>query len=125
MRYLLGFFSCCLLEAARAFIYGLVAGGELDVPIEADVSFGTIVEACGFVSIPKSIGKDIEMNWDRVAGNWKQMKGKAKEKWAKLTNDDLTYVDGKRDQLVGRIQERYGIQKDIAEKQLKEWESTL
>jgi uncharacterized protein YjbJ (UPF0337 family) len=74
---------------------------------------------------PKSIGKDIEMNWDRVAGNWKQMKGKAKEKWAKLTDDDLTYVDGKRDQLLGRIQERYGIQKDIAEKQLKEWESTL
>ena len=71
------------------------------------------------------MGKDIEMNWDRVAGNWKQMKGKAKEKWAKLTDDDLTYVDGKRDQLVGRIQERYGIQKDIAEKQLKEWESTL
>jgi uncharacterized protein YjbJ (UPF0337 family) len=66
-----------------------------------------------------------EMNWDTVAGNWKQMKGKAKQKWAKLTDDDLTYIDGKRDQLIGRIQERYGVQKDIAEKQLKEWEGTL
>jgi uncharacterized protein YjbJ (UPF0337 family) len=65
------------------------------------------------------------MNTDTVAGNWKQINGKAKQKWAKLTDDDLTYVDGKRDQLLGRIQERYGIQKDIAEKQLKEWESTL
>ena len=65
------------------------------------------------------------MNWDTVAGNWKQMKGRAKQKWAKLTDDDLTYIDGKREQLLGRIQERYGIQKDIAEKELKDWERTL
>src|SRR6516162_9021677 len=66
-----------------------------------------------------------EMNWDTMAGNWKQMKGKAKQKWAKLTDDDLTYIDGKREQLLGRIQERYGIQKDIAERELKDWERTL
>jgi len=65
------------------------------------------------------------MNWDTVAGNWKQVKGQAKQKWAKLTDDDLTYIDGKRDQLLGRIQERYGIQKDAAEKELKDWERTL
>lgn len=62
------------------------------------------------------------MNWDRATGDWKQLKGKVKQKWAKLTDDDLTYVDGKRDELLGRIQERYGIAKDQAEKQLKEWE---
>jgi uncharacterized protein YjbJ (UPF0337 family) len=60
-----------------------------------------------------------------MSGNWKQMKGKAKQKWAKLTDDDLTYIDGKREQLLGRIQERYGIQKDVAEKELKEWERML
>jgi uncharacterized protein YjbJ (UPF0337 family) len=65
------------------------------------------------------------MNWNQAAGNWKQIKGKVKEKWGKLTDDDLAYVDGKRDQLLGRIQERYGIQKEAAEKQLKEWESAI
>ncbi len=65
------------------------------------------------------------MNWDQAAGNWKQIKGKVKAKWGKLTDDDLAYVDGKRDQLLGRIQERYGIQKEAAEKQLKEWESAI
>jgi uncharacterized protein YjbJ (UPF0337 family) len=62
------------------------------------------------------------VNWDRAAGDWKQLKGKVKQKWAKLTDDDLTYVDGQRDQLLGRLQERYGIAKDQAEKQVKEWE---
>jgi len=65
------------------------------------------------------------MNWDQVSGNWKQFRGKAKEKWAKLTDDDLTLAEGKRDQLLGRIQERYGIAKDEADKQVKEWENTL
>jgi uncharacterized protein YjbJ (UPF0337 family) len=65
------------------------------------------------------------MNWDRVSGNWKQFKGKAKQKWAKLTDDDLTYIDGKRDQFLGRIQERYGVAKDQAEKELAEWERSL
>ena len=65
------------------------------------------------------------MNRDQIVGNWKQLKGKAKEQWGKLTDDDLALIDGKRDQLVGRIQERYGIQKEIAEKQLREWEANL
>ncbi|MFG1173074.1 CsbD family protein [Erwiniaceae bacterium CAU 1747] len=63
------------------------------------------------------------MNNDEISGNWKQFKGKLKEQWGKLTDDDLTVVEGKRDQLVGKIQERYGYQKDEAEKELSEWES--
>ena len=64
------------------------------------------------------------MNKDQADGNCKQFKGKVKEKWGKLTDDDLTVVEGKRDQLVGKIQERYGYQKDQAEKELKEWETS-
>jgi uncharacterized protein YjbJ (UPF0337 family) len=61
------------------------------------------------------------MNWDRVEGNWKQLKGKAREKWGKLTDSDFEQVAGKRDQLIGRIQERYGISKDVAQKEVDEW----
>jgi len=63
------------------------------------------------------------MNWDRIAGNWKQAKGKVKEQWGKLTDDELDQVSGKRDQLVVKIQNSYGICKDEAEKQMKDWES--
>lgn len=62
------------------------------------------------------------MNWDQVAGNWNQFKGQIKEKWGKLTDDDLAMIDGKRDQFVGRVQERYGIAKEEAETQIKDWE---
>lgn len=62
------------------------------------------------------------MNWDRVKGNWKQVAGKAKEQWGQLTDDDLTVVDGRREQLSGKIQERYGLAKDEAERQIGEWE---
>ncbi len=61
------------------------------------------------------------MNWDRIEGNWKQMKGKAREQWGKLTDSDWEQVAGKKDQLVGRIQERYGISKDEAQKQADAW----
>jgi uncharacterized protein YjbJ (UPF0337 family) len=61
------------------------------------------------------------MDWNRVEGNWKQAKGKVKEQWGKLTDDDLTFINGKRDQLEGRIQERYGIQRDIARRQIDDW----
>ncbi|NYS32012.1 MULTISPECIES: CsbD family protein [unclassified Pantoea] len=64
------------------------------------------------------------MNEDRISGNWKQFKGKVKEKWGDLTDDDMTMVEGKRDQLVGKIQERYGYEKDRAEKEVKEWEDS-
>jgi uncharacterized protein YjbJ (UPF0337 family) len=58
------------------------------------------------------------MNWDRIEGNWKQLKGKAKVQWGKLTDDQLEVIAGKRDQLVGRVQEHYGLDKDAAEKQV-------
>lgn len=61
------------------------------------------------------------MNWDRIQGNWKQVVGKAKMQWGKLTNDDLNLISGKRDQLAGKIQERYGIAKDAADTQITEW----
>lgn len=61
------------------------------------------------------------MNWDRVEGNWKQLKGKAREKWGKLTDSDFEQIAGKKDQLIGRIQERYGITREEAQKQADEW----
>lgn len=65
------------------------------------------------------------MNWDQIAGNWKQFKGKVKEKWADLTDDDLTAIEGKRDQLAGKLQERYGFAKERAERELDEFARTL
>ena len=62
------------------------------------------------------------MNKDEVGGNWKQRKGKVKEQWGKLTDDDMTVIEGKRDQLVGKVQERYGYAKDQAEKEVNDWE---
>jgi len=65
------------------------------------------------------------MNWDQIAGNWKHMNGKVKEKWGKLTDDDLIAAAGPRDQLVGKVQTRYGIAKDAAETQIDEWAKTM
>ena len=65
------------------------------------------------------------MNWDRIEGNWKQFKGNVKEKWGKLTDDQLDVIAGKRDHLEGRIQESYGITKDETEKQLADWQTYM
>jgi uncharacterized protein YjbJ (UPF0337 family) len=62
------------------------------------------------------------MNTDRIEGNWKQIKGAVKEQWGKLTDDDLNVIDGKVDQLSGRLQERYGCSKDEAERQIADWQ---
>lgn len=61
------------------------------------------------------------MNWDQIEGNWKQMKGKARAKWGDLTDDELDQVEGRREQLVGVIQERYGQAKAEAEREVDEW----
>lgn len=61
------------------------------------------------------------MNWNRVEGNWKQFTGKAQEQWGRLTDDDLDVIGGRRDQLVGKLQERYGVAQDEAEKMVDSW----
>ena len=61
------------------------------------------------------------MNWDKVQGGWKQAKGKIQQKWGKLTNDDLAVIEGSQEELIGRIQMRYGVAKDEAEKQVSEF----
>jgi uncharacterized protein YjbJ (UPF0337 family) len=61
------------------------------------------------------------MNWDQLSGQWKQAQSELKSKWAKLTDDDLQNLTAKKDAIVGKIQERYGILKDEAEKQVDQW----
>lgn len=65
------------------------------------------------------------MNWDRIEGNWMQVKGRVQEQWGKLTDDDLNVACGKRDQLAGKIQERYGIARDKVDEQLKDFEKRV
>lgn len=65
------------------------------------------------------------MNWDQVKGGWKNVQGKVKEKWGKLTDDDLLEIEGKRDQLAGKLQERYGYAKDKAQQEADEFNRNL
>jgi uncharacterized protein YjbJ (UPF0337 family) len=65
------------------------------------------------------------MNWDTVEGQWKQIKGKAQQKWGKLTDDDWDMIAGKRDELIGRIQERYGRNREEAEREVDTWSRDL
>src|SRR5215510_10780541 len=67
----------------------------------------------------------VDMDWNRVEGNWKQVKGKVKEKWGRLTDDDLDVINGQQAQLEGKIQERYGIAKDQAKKDVDAWFKSL
>jgi len=68
--------------------------------------------------------KELDMNWDIAEGNWKQFKGKVKAQWGKLTDDHLDVIAGKRDVLLGKVQEAYGITKDEAEQQIKRFEES-
>ena len=61
------------------------------------------------------------MNWDQVQGKWKQLSGSAKQKWAKLTDNDLDYIAGSHERFVGKLQERYGIAKEEAQNQADQW----
>jgi uncharacterized protein YjbJ (UPF0337 family) len=67
---------------------------------------------------------DRAMNQDRIQGRWKLLKGKLKEQWGKLTEDDLDVIAGRRDQLLGRIQQRHGLAKDDTDRQARAWEQT-
>ncbi|MBF0104404.1 MAG: CsbD family protein [Deltaproteobacteria bacterium] len=64
------------------------------------------------------------MNWDTIEGNWKQLKGNVKEKWGKLTDDELDVIEGKKDRLAGKLQEKYGLAKVEVEKQMGEFQKT-
>lgn len=62
-----------------------------------------------------------QMDWNRVEGNWKEVKGKIKQKWGQLTDDDLAQINGRRDQLEGRLQQRYRLAKDLVRKDVDDW----
>lgn len=65
------------------------------------------------------------MDWNRIEGNWKQIKGKAKVQWGRLTDDEVDEVEGNYDQLIGKVQERYGIERDEARRQVDDWHKKL
>lgn len=65
------------------------------------------------------------MNWDQLEGKWKQFTGSARERWGKLTDDDLDTIGGKKDKLIGRLQERYGIAREQADREADEWSRQL
>jgi uncharacterized protein YjbJ (UPF0337 family) len=64
-----------------------------------------------------------DMNWDRIEGNWKQFTGGIKAQWGKLTDDQLDVIAGNRDQLLGKVQEAYGITREETEKQISAWQA--
>jgi uncharacterized protein YjbJ (UPF0337 family) len=82
--------------------------------------FGTPVFSSRYSRVAANKGAK-PMDWNRVEGNWKQMKGKVKEQWGKLTDDDLDQINGKREQLEGKIQERYGLERDRARTDIDDW----
>jgi uncharacterized protein YjbJ (UPF0337 family) len=65
------------------------------------------------------------MNWDQIEGQWRQAKGKLRQKWGKLTDDDLDVIGGKKETLIGRLQERYGMKKDEAERDVDRFINTI
>jgi uncharacterized protein YjbJ (UPF0337 family) len=65
------------------------------------------------------------MDWNRIEGNWKTFKGSVKERWGKLTDDDLNVIEGRREQLEGKLQQRYGYNKDQIRKDVDDWFGTL
>src|SRR5277367_4902485 len=66
-----------------------------------------------------------QMNSDQLKGMWRQLKGSVKERWGKLTDDDLDVIDGKHDQLIGKVQEKYGVAREVAQKQVEDWNAGL
>jgi uncharacterized protein YjbJ (UPF0337 family) len=90
-----------------------------------------ILKGCGpgrrcrlgaFASFPTTNREeDSAMNWDQMQGSWKQLKGNVKERWGRLTDDDLDRIDGRREQLVGQIQEKYGIAQEVAQEQVQQF----
>ena len=65
------------------------------------------------------------MNWDQIKGNWQQVKGQARSKWGKITEDDFAVINGERERLEGKIQERYGMAREEAHRQVDAWLDSL
>lgn len=65
------------------------------------------------------------MNWDQIKGRWKEFKGSIRQRWGKLTDDDLEVIKGQRESLAGKLQERYGYEKDKADSEIREFEESL
>ncbi|AMP11134.1 hypothetical protein CAter282_3445 [Collimonas arenae] len=100
--------------------------GELTGPASIIIQVSQIGAAAipflaRIVEIFKTV-KEQAMNWDIIQGNWKQFKGNVKQQWGKLTDDKLDQIAGKRDQLIGSVQEAYGVSKEDAERQIREFE---
>ena len=74
-------------------------------------------------STQTKVEQDAKTMWEKIKGSWTQSKGAVKEQWGKLTDDDLLAIEGRRDQLVGKIQTRYAISHEEAEAQVSQWES--
>jgi uncharacterized protein YjbJ (UPF0337 family) len=65
------------------------------------------------------------MNWDQIQGNWMQVKGRLRERWGKLTDQDLESIGGKKDRLLGALKERYGLEAEKASHEVERWIDTL
>jgi uncharacterized protein YjbJ (UPF0337 family) len=76
-------------------------------------------------TIRKPIIEEHVVNWDQIEGKWKQVKGRAQQKWGRLTDGDLDVIEGGRNELVGKIQERYGVAREKAEKEVDDWRNSL
>ena len=96
-----GFFALSLAAAMPALNVAMAEGETTDINTEAGSA------------------------WDQVEGNWVEFKGLVKERWGELTDDDLMQIQGERQQLVGRIQQTYGISLDEADAQVREWETSV
>jgi uncharacterized protein YjbJ (UPF0337 family) len=100
---------------------------DIQIPAHPARSRGAVCKSlkCHFVggNADRLISKGTTLNWDIIEGNWKQFQGHVKEKWGKLTDDNLDAIAGKRGQLAGKLQETYGITKDQTEVQLKAFEA--
>jgi uncharacterized protein YjbJ (UPF0337 family) len=75
--------------------------------------------------VAETIEEGQRMNWDQIEGKWKQLKGRVRETWGSLTDDDLDKIGGKRERLAGLVQEKYGVAKDEAERQIAKFERAL
>jgi uncharacterized protein YjbJ (UPF0337 family) len=69
--------------------------------------------------------KEQHMNWDQIQGNWKQFKGRVRNQWGKLTDDHLEQINGRREILTGKIQQSYGISREEADRQIKDWQQSI